>query len=262
MWRIFWAFVLIVIGVVFLLINLGILPGDAWNYLFPALLILLGIFLLIGWHGGSEQTTAHEVIPLDDAARGEITLKHGAGLLNVHGGADPTVLLDGTFHGGVEKKLDRVQDLALVEFKTPSNAWENLGFSNKRGLEWQLALNPNIPLTLRYEGGAAETRMDLSGVRLVQLAVNTGASSTDVVLPYPSGTMRVSVNSGAATVKLRLPREAAASIRGKMDLGSMNVDLARFPNRGFGIHQSENYAAATDRIELTIEGGVGSVEIR
>lgn len=262
MWRIFWALVLIAIGVVFLLINLGILPWDAWNYLFPALLVLLGIFLLIGLRGGGEKTIVHESVPLEGAARGEVTLRYGAGQLSVHAGTDPTLLFNGTFHGGIEKKVTRVQDLAMVDLRTPSNAWENFGFSSSRGLEWDLGLNPTIPLVLRYEGGAAETKMDLSGVRLTQLEIQTGASLTDVVLPNPSGTMRVAVHSGAASVKLRLPPQAAASIRGKMDLGSMNVDVGRFPNRGFGIHQSDDYPAATDRIEMTIEGGVGSVEIR
>ncbi len=34
-WRVFWALVLIALGVIPLLINLGILPGSAWNFIFP-----------------------------------------------------------------------------------------------------------------------------------------------------------------------------------------------------------------------------------
>jgi hypothetical protein len=262
-WRTFWAIVLILLGVLFLSNNFGWLPGNAWNYVFPAILVVLGIVLLMGWRGGArEWQLVPDSAPLGSATHAAVTLKHGAGLLNVHAGSDPALLFSGTFSGGVEKKLARTNGTAYLELKTPSDIWTNMPILRKNGLVWNLGLNPNVPLALKYEGGAAETKMDLSNIQLTELEINTGASSTDVVLPPPSGTERVVVHSGAAAVKLRLPPNVPASIRGTMGLGSMEVDKTRFPDRGFGVYQSDNYANATDKIEMTIEGGVGSVEIR
>lgn len=42
----FFGLVLIIIGAVFLLQNLGILTGDSWNVVWPAIIILLGIIVL------------------------------------------------------------------------------------------------------------------------------------------------------------------------------------------------------------------------
>lgn len=261
-WRVFWATVLIVVGVLFLLGNLNILPGNAWNYVFPTVLILFGLALVIGWRGGRrELERVPDSAPLEGATRANITLKHGAGQLNVHAGNAPELLFSGTFSGGVAKKISRTNGTALLELKTPSDIWTNMAFPGTHGLAWDLALNPNVPTTLKYEGGAAETNMDLSQLKLSELEINTGASSTDVVLPPPSGTERVVVHSGAAAVKLHLPSNVPASIRGSMGLGAIEVDETRFPDRGGGMYQSDNFAIATDRIEMIIEGGVGSVEI-
>lgn len=262
-WRILWAAVLILAGLLFLLINLGILPGNVWNYIFPAILVLVGIGMLVGWRrGGRPIEMVSESASLDGATRAEVTLKHGAGLLNVHAGTDANLLFAGTFGGGVDKKIARANGTALLELKTPTEVWDEIGFPFEHGLEWNLGLAPNIPMALKYEGGAAETKMDLSGIQLTDLEINTGASSTDVALPVPAGTQHVVVHSGAASVKLRLPPNVPATIHGTMGLGAMHVDKTRFPERGSGVYQSDNYAVARDRVEMTIEGGVGSVEIR
>jgi len=38
---------LILLGVVFLLKNLGIITGDVWNIIWPSILIIFGLYLLI-----------------------------------------------------------------------------------------------------------------------------------------------------------------------------------------------------------------------
>jgi hypothetical protein len=42
----FWAIFLIVIGVAFLLKNLGVLPGGAWDVIWPSLLIAWGLSII------------------------------------------------------------------------------------------------------------------------------------------------------------------------------------------------------------------------
>ncbi len=44
--RYFWPIVLIVAGVLFLLENLGLLPGSAWGWIWAIALVLLGLSLL------------------------------------------------------------------------------------------------------------------------------------------------------------------------------------------------------------------------
>lgn len=54
---------LIVLGVIFLLENLNLLPWFNWSVIWPVILILAGLYLLkkrsghdcCGWHGGKEE---------------------------------------------------------------------------------------------------------------------------------------------------------------------------------------------------------------
>lgn len=261
-WRSLWAIGLILAGVLILLINLNILPGAVWNYFFPALLVVVGAALLLGVRRRDQVIeSVKATAPLDGAERANITLKHGAGHMLVHASSNPSLLFEGMFDGGIDKEVSVSNGTAFVELKSPDDLWTGLGFMAGRGIEWDLALNPTLPTALKYEGGAADTKMDLSGIRLTNLEINTGASSTEIVLPIPSGTERVSIKAGAASVKVRVPPNALTSIHGVMGMGSLKIDQQRFPGRGASLYESENYAGAADRIEIAVEGGVGSVEI-
>lgn len=268
-WRTFWALVLILVGLVFLAINFGVLPGSAWNYIFPAILIILGVLVLLGMRGGRGAAVS-ESAALEGAGRGAVTFKHGAGRLDVNAGASSNLLFEGTFGGGVDKRVSRRGDELNVELQARSDfaPWMFGGNS----LDWQVRLNPDVPLAVKLDGGAADTHMDLAGVKLSNLEINTGASATDVTLPVPNGTLHGSIKAGAASVKVHMPPSIPARILGTMGLGALDIDQSRFPQRsGSGVpglatskalFESDDFATAANRIELIVEGGVGSVNIR
>ena len=45
----FIGLVLVAVGVIALLIKLGVLTGSIWSYVWPIILILLGLVFLFGW---------------------------------------------------------------------------------------------------------------------------------------------------------------------------------------------------------------------
>jgi hypothetical protein len=46
-----------------------------------------------------------------------------------------------------------------------------------------------------------------------------------------------------------------------MGLGALNVDRSRFPKRD-GFYESADYAAAANRVEMRVDGGVAAVNLR
>jgi hypothetical protein len=54
----------------------------------------------------------------------------------------------------------------------------------------------------------------------------------------------------------------AARIRVKTGIASVNVDSNRFPRQDGGLYESADYATAANRADITIDTGVGSVEIK
>ncbi len=269
-WRYFWAIFLILIGVLFLLGNLGYIQGDVWRFVWPLFLIVLGVVFLLGatsrgrrW---SPVSKVNDSLALDGAASSQITFRHGAGRLFVNAGSDPNLLFSGSFGGGVDKQVRRSGDRLDVVLRTDVRDWtEWMGPWNWWGgrgmLDWDVSLNPNIPLALAFETGASQTTLDLVALRVTELTIKTGASATEITMPANAGATRARIESGAASVKVRIPNGVAGRISGQMGLGALDVDQSRFPRRGGG-YESDDFITATNRAEIVVEGGVGSVDVR
>jgi len=261
--RLFWPLALITLGVLFLLDNLGFLPGNAWGYLWPLLLIFFGLSLLMG--RGARPEPVEDSLSLDGATSAAINFKHGAGVLAVRAGAGPERLYDGVFTGGLNKRIDRQGDRVEATLEASPQDWTQWmlpwnWIGNSRGFEWDVRLNPETRLALSFETGASESRLDLTDLRVAELRLQTGASDTRIALPARAGWTRARIASGAASVRVTVPPGVAARIRGSMGVGALSVDQARFPRRDGG-YESPDFETAANRVELDIEGGVGSVQV-
>ena len=144
------------------------------------------------------------------------------------------MLMSGSFSGGVEQSLDRTGSSARLSLRTRSDAFF-VGWPftyMQEGLMWNVALTREIPLQLELETGASESRLNLQDLRVTELSLKTGASSTTITLPANAGQTRVNVQSGAASVDLRVPQGVAARIRVQSGLAGINIDRDRFPETG------------------------------
>jgi predicted membrane protein len=130
-----------------------------------------------------------------------------------------------------------------------------------RTLDWSVSLNETIPLSLDLQTGANEARIDLSSLQVTDLLLQTGASSTQVTLPTNASHTKAVIRSGAASVSVRVPSGVAARIKAQGGLADIRVDRSRFPRVG-SVYESENYASAENRVDIDIETGVGSVDVR
>lgn len=260
-WRVNFGIFLIVLGGLALLGTLGFLEAQAWSFIIAAALILGGALLL--WSARPKprmwQTVAASA-PLENATRATIQLKHGTGQLTLRGGASADLLFVGAFVGGITQKISRDGDAAAVELKTPVEQWAQRSLPKQP--QWDIQVNSQCPLTLRYEGGAGQARLNCADIQLTTLDIQAGASAMDIILPEPRGALRVAIHSGAATVKLRVPPDARVAIHGAPGLGLLDADTTRFHEHGAGILQSDGYAETPDHIEIIIESGIGAVEIR
>lgn len=259
----FWGSIVILLGVVLLVGQF--LPGiNAWGIFWALALILLGLWFLLGRRfAGGKLETQSASIPLDDIQQARIHLHHGAGRLEVSAGAMPGALLEGSFVGGVEQKLERSGFGANLDLRTPSNmvfsAWP--GMRADEGLSWNLRLTHEIPLQLELETGASETRLDLRDLRVTELWLKTGVSSSTITLPAQAGFTRVKVESGAARVELNVPEGVAGRIHVESGLADVQIDSSRFPAVSGG-YETPGYESAANKVEIQVETGVAQVRIR
>jgi hypothetical protein len=134
-------------------------------------------------------------------------------------------------------------------------------WGGRGALDWTFGLSRDVPLELRLETGASESRIDLGELKVTDVRLQTGASSTELSLPANAGNTRVHVGAGAASVVVRVPGGVAAQIRSQSGLASVRVDQTRFPRNG-SYYQSPDYATAANKVDIYVEVGVGSVDIR
>lgn len=255
--NIFWGTALILVGVLLFLQTQGYI-GNIFPYLWPLALILVGGWIILGVYWKPAATSEESFsIPLGAAQSVEYRFSHGAGQLEIRGGAPTGQALVGTAAAGMSRNSHLKGDRLDVRVEAGPSFVPFLGPS--QGV-WLFQLTQEIPSTLRIEAGASSLNMDLKDVPATRVELKTGASSSNVTMPA-RGISILDIEAGVASVNVRVPEATAARIRVKESVSSINVDTNRFPRLDSGLYQSSGYDAAVDRTDINIEGGLGSVKV-
>jgi hypothetical protein len=256
--NLFWGTALILLGVLFFLQTQGYI-GNIFPYLWPLALILLGGWIILGvyWRPAlSEEETF--VVPLGAAKSARFKFSHGAGQLEISGGAPTGQALVGSSAVGMNKETWLDGDRLEVKVEAGPSFLPFIGPS--QGV-WRFQLTPDIPLTLKVEAGASSVNLDLQDVLASHIELSTGASSSNVTVPA-RGVSLLEIEAGAASVNVHVPAATSARVRVEEGVTSVNVDPNRFPRLDAGLYQSTGYDTAADRVDINIEAGLGSVTVR
>jgi hypothetical protein len=257
LWTFTWPVAWIVVGVLLLMSTTGRLgegPLELIGEWWPIVFVVVGVWFLFGAVvAGGRGPSETLVLPVGDASEADVRIRYGAGTLTT-GPAAPGNLVDGEFAGGVRHRLGGNGKVELDQDMSWGMPWLT------RRSSWNVGLTTQLPLAVRLDTGASRSVLDFRDHRLRSLELHTGASETRLLLPREAGATTVRAEAGAASLTLEVPNGVAARIRTRMALGSSDVDQARFPRRG-DVYESPDYASASNRVEIDIEGGVGSFRV-
>ena len=197
-------------------------------------------------------------VPLGAAKSAKFRFSHGAGQIEISGGAPLGQALVGSSAAGMNQH-------SHLEGDRLKSRWMRVPrlsrLSDPRRESWRFQLTQEVPLTLIVEAGASSLNIDLKDVLATRIELKTGASSSTVTMPA-RGISLLDVESGAASTNIRVPEATAARIRVKEDVTSVNVDTNRFPRLDSGLYQSPAFDTAVDRAEINVELGLGSVSVQ
>ncbi|MBV9578691.1 MAG: hypothetical protein JO057_08890, partial [Chloroflexi bacterium] len=272
LWRL-WPVVLVLIGVELLLahrVPWVVLAGFAAVVLVGgAVWVDRGTSSVTG-SGGVATTTATS---LDGATQSAVTVRFGAGGLNLGPilQPQPDQLASMTFQGPRQLAPESQYTVSSggvgqLEYQSngPRGAPAFVPFVGGRSdaAQMDLTLAPNVPITsLTVQTGAADARLDLSSLRVINLDLSIGAATTWVRFPEAAGTTTAHISGGASTLSLEVPQGVAAQIQLRGGLSTVNVDQSRFPQVSDNMYRSADYATATNKVDLTIETGVTTIQI-
>jgi hypothetical protein len=198
-------------------------------------------------------------ISLEDADSARVQLNHGAGRLSVGDGTDPGVLASGGFGGGLDYRTRRNGHRLDLKMSVPEASFPFFGWPGST-LDWDVAFNRDVTISMDIKTGANESKLNLENLKVVDLKLQTGASSTEITLPARAGFTRGQVEAGAASVDIRIPEWVGARIQVRGGLIGVTVDRHRFPRQG-DVYYSPDYELSQNKLDLEIQAGVGSIKV-
>jgi hypothetical protein len=280
------AIVLIAVGVVIMLMNVGALTWfttlrflqlwpvaliavgvDLWTrgryrlmVILVALLAAVGLYFSSGSLLGTARATTEQIEQsLESASRATVTITSGVSELRVTGLDDTNNLISGKIDLAAGeraiKQFDNNGGVATYELRSE---WAQGRMMNLRNHLWDLALTTGIPLDLTIETGVGRSTLDLRDVQLSNLVVNTGVGETNLTLA--TGSYKADVSTGVGATTIRIPTGVAAKVELERGLGAVNV-RGDF-DKDEDVYTSPNYATAENRIDLRVQGGVGAITIQ
>jgi len=258
-----WGVVLLLLGGLLLADAMGLkLPNglSATDLFWPVALLLAGLWVLLGvfFRGNTETETAS--IDLQGAREASLRVSHGAGELKIHSGAGANQLVRGSFTGGLDHQAHRNGDKLEVRLRPARDMMDFPFFGPRFQVDWDIALNADIPTALTLNLGANKSVIDLHDLSITDIRLDTGASDTHLILPS-RGRVRADLDLGAAALEITVPEGVSARIRASLGAADLKIDKARFPQNG-STYQSPDYESAANAVEMTIDAGAASIKVK
>lgn len=216
--------------------------------------------------------TESRSVELGDATSARVGLKLGVGELRVAGGA--AALLDAEFRYNVEEWRPEVEYAVRdgrgeLTVRQPSGTGRQT--SNAR-YEWDLRLNDDVPLDLRVNAGVGKSELMLGSLSLTGLAIETGVGSATIDLTGDrSRDLEATIKGGVGKTTVKLPGAVGVRVEAKGGIGRINARGLRqvegaqrgpFPFIGSsGAYVNDAYGQSATTLRLTIESGVGEIEL-
>ncbi|HEU5086131.1 MAG TPA: DUF5668 domain-containing protein [Roseiflexaceae bacterium] len=287
--------ILLVLGVLLLLNNLGMLDWAVWATLarwWPLLLIAAGLDLVLGnrsrlasllivvalllafgfllWQSASWQPAGVPVASrdlvqtLDGADKAEVRLSMGAGNLQIatFSSQGDATLIRGTIESlpdQVVRSFNVVDGTAIFALRSRSmNALPFIQRGQDALQHWDLRLNGSVPVNLAVTAGAGNATIKLRDAHVTNLDLNGGVGTMIVEMPR-HGVVTASVSCGVGNTTVTIPAGMAARITASNGVGQVNV-VGAYERKG-AVYQTVGYDQAPDRLDLRLTGGVGNATI-
>ncbi|NLE76651.1 MAG: hypothetical protein GX605_07855 [Chloroflexi bacterium] len=285
--------ILIALGLIFLLNNIGLLSVNLWDVLsrmWPVLLIAWGLDLLIGrrsvwgsvlagvlivavlvggvWLTGQDlarggnwaaDTVRQPAEGLDSA---RLTLRQGVGSLQVDAAPEGAALVEGSIQKlGNERVLQRfTAEGSKGVFALESQANTTfMSYGRRSGPTWDLHLSRDLPLDLRFTLGVGEAELDLNRLQVDRATLEMGVGQANVQLPARDG-LRLEVGGAVGAVTVVVPPEVG--VRVQMQAALVNRQVPAGYQRQGDSYTSPNYGQADQQIDVVLRMAIGQATVR
>ncbi|NMB12651.1 MAG: hypothetical protein GX977_10230 [Firmicutes bacterium] len=296
--QLWFGVVLILVGVLMLMSNLGYLRLDFWGALlqvWPVLLISLGLTMLlsrsrwvflgplvliaavlyaainptglpfsVSWSRpdmgryGWQRSTAFSR-PWDASIdHGELQVELPAGTIHILGSGEHLISGRMSYQGSMP--LWAFEQRANRAIARVSSPRTRSWFTGNRGYRGSIAIGPMVPWDLQVQLGAGTLQGDFRNTLLQRMTVELGAGSLDLTLSDRGLRGEILIEGGASSVKLHIPRGVGVRIHITNPVGTNNFREAGLKRAG-DYWISEDYETTSSAYDITVSVGVGKVQL-
>lgn len=224
-------------------------------------------FRSMGSKGEEEIKHGHFSEPLDAATSARVRLDFSVGEATVSAlnTSENLIEADLTYVGDVqlsasgeaEKVVHLTQTAGAAEWFRSAFGW----FGSGQRLRWDIALTPNIPLSLELHGGAGRSNFDLNALQLTGLNVASGAG--ELIIGLPAGEYNARISGGVGRTVLSVPAGADIDLNVSSGAGEVTLDIsegaavnARISG---GVGQTNVSVPAGSAVRLEARTGLGAI---
>jgi hypothetical protein len=211
---------------------------------------------VFGNEDAGDMKSSNIIIKKDKAKELGLELNIGAGELKVQGGSKDWA------SGSAEYNYDQLKPEVSYDLNGDTGhgiiEQKNIKYKNLKKLQnkWNLNLTKDIPLDLTVNSGATKTQLNLQGVKLSGLDVNSGVGDVTVDLGgtwYQSFDVLLKMGVGKTTVIL--PSDVGVKVTSSKGIGK--TDFVGLISKGNGIYVNEAYGKSDVTINIQSDLGVG-----
>jgi hypothetical protein len=266
-----WPLLLVLVGVELIISRAApaviALPA---NVAISALALIGALLLMVSgaswpissWWPATPVQTMTRSAPMPQLDRAQLAVSYAAGDLRIHAGRIGGDLYQAhlTYAGNPAPSvwLDTASGTVHVE-RGSRGPFQVLPAGTHERVD--LVLSDQIPWNLTVNAGASQQTLDLRGLSVTGVQVNAGATSLEIDLPKPQGTVSVRVNGGAMSIRMLVPGDAGVAISSSGAFNSLQADGQAISGLGRQNWQSANFAATADHYDISFSGGASSVRL-
>lgn len=287
--NLFWAAILISLGVLMLFDSIGVIEANfaVLLNLWPLIIIYFGIQLLLknyakawphillaiatvilmfgvstaGWLGETpEQTTQIQITSDQDIDELALLLKTSAGNVTFSTAEEPEAIIDA--------RLDS-RHMSLGSEQSYQNGNKSVELYLEGDTSWwptrwrndiDITIDQQYPLSLSIDAGATDLKADLRDAIVNNLHLRLGASSNDITLGEKSPNANITIDAGASSITIHIPESSAIILDASATVGSVEADS--LTRRGDGVYVSDNYEDDANAVDIKATIGAGSLKIK
>lgn len=233
------------------------------SWLSIGLVISATLLLLFGYSSfiTKEDKEQSIVVKKDKAKELDVELNLGIGEITVQKGTNEWIEGNAIYN---VKKLKPIVDYDLRREKGEvviEHKDLNIFKISKIKNEWQLNLTDEIPLKLSIDTGAAMANLNLQGLKLIDLDIETGIGDLTVDLRGDwEKSFETNIETGIGQTTVYLPSDVGVKITIEKGIGSSNV--VGFISLGDGVYVNEAFENADVILTVTTEMGIGNVSFK